>query len=124
MPRKRVQAGEITQLDRPNWKPLEELLGFDLADWFMWTHELELADGTAVHAYKHQATRHYFHLGEDGRTFAYTRSGEYEVIGREEAIDEAFDGWKSLLPQPDDPAIVEADLRRVREACRNFTHGP
>lgn len=117
MPRNRSQSGRLHQCDRPNWQPLEDLIGFALADWFMWMAEFELADGTAVHDYKHEATRHYLHLGEDGRAFAYTRGGQYLEIHPTEAIDDAFEGWEDLLPQPDDPAAIEEDLRRAREAC-------
>jgi hypothetical protein len=112
-----VQPGDLNQYDVPNWLPLENLIGFDLSDWFMWMHEIALADGTAVHAYKHIATRRYFHLGEDGRAFTYTRGGRYREIARAEAIDEAFESWEHLLPQPDDPTAVELDLKRAREAA-------
>ena len=117
MPRRTVQAGTLRQYTSPNWLPLEKLIGYDLADWFMWMHELTLDDGTPVHAYKHVATRCYFHLGEDGRAFAYTRGGRYASMDPGEAIDGAFDGWENLLPAPDDPDAVRADLRRAREAA-------
>lgn len=118
MPRTRSQAGRLRQYDRPNWQPLEDLIGYDLADWFMWMGEFELADGTRIHDYKHQATRRYFHLGEDGRAFASTRGGRYLAIPPEDAIGDAFRDWEVLLPQPDEPAAVEADLIRAREGCR------
>ena len=47
--------------DEPDWKPLEDLLGVDLVGAFMWMFELDLADGTSVHAYKHIATRAYIY---------------------------------------------------------------
>lgn len=112
-----TQPGHLSQFDVPNWLPLERLIGFRLADWFMWMNELTLADGTAVHAYKHIATRRYFHLGEDDRAFLYTRSGSYEEIALEEAIERAFESWEHLLPQPEDPAAVKLDLKRARDAA-------
>ena len=65
-------AGEMGQGDRPNWEPLEAMVGEELAGEFMWMFQVDLADGTAVHAYKHIFTRRYLHLAEDGRTFAFT----------------------------------------------------
>jgi hypothetical protein len=115
--RSRVLAAELSQCDVPNWLPLEDLVGIDLSDWFMWMGELTLGDGTAIHLYKHIATRRYFHLSEDGRAFIYTRDGRYREIARTGAIDEAFDGWEDLLPQPEDPAAVELQLKRAREAA-------
>jgi hypothetical protein len=58
-----------------------------------------------VHAYKHIATRRYFHLAEDGRVFAYTRGGRYTEIHPRHAVDAVFDGWEQLRPEPEDPAV-------------------
>jgi len=104
MPRSRTLTGRSIRVDRPCWQPLIDLVGLDLVDWFMWMDALELSDGTRVHAYKHRATRRYFHLAEDGRTFAFIPSYSYAEISREEAIEEAFDGWETTLPEPDGPA--------------------
>ena len=103
--------------ERPVWQPLLDLIGVQLVEWFMWMFEIELADGTRVHAYKHVSTRRYFHLGEDGRAFAYRSEDRYAEISPHEAIDEAFTGWEGLLPQPSDPEVVRAALRRARGAC-------
>jgi hypothetical protein len=73
-------AGEMGQGDRPNWEPLEAMVGEQLAGEFMWMFQVDLADGTAVHAYKHIFTRRYLHLGEDGRTLAFMRSGRYRTV--------------------------------------------
>lgn len=72
--------GTLSQYDVPDWQPLRDLVGMDLADWFMWMHEIELEDETIVHAYKHIATRRYFHLAADDRAFAYTPGGLYREI--------------------------------------------
>jgi hypothetical protein len=78
MGKNKTIAGELGQGDRPNWEPLEALVGTALADEFMWMFQVDLADGTAVHAYKHIWTRRYLHVGEDGRTFVVTSSGRYQ----------------------------------------------
>ena len=75
-------AGEMCQFDEPDWQPLHDIVGVKLADWFMWMCEIELEDGVRVHAYKHITTRCYFHLGADGRAFAYIPSGRYREIDR------------------------------------------
>jgi heme-degrading monooxygenase HmoA len=108
-------SGTVTRWDRPTWTPLLDLVGFDLVGWFMWMFELELADGGRVHAYKHIATRRYFHLAEDGRAFQYTARGRYVPIERGEAIDEAVDGWEQLLSPDEDPELVRDALERARE---------
>ena len=110
-------SGTLVQYDSPRWEPLYDLVGVDLADWFMWMHEIELADRSRVHAYKHIATRRYFHLAEDGRAFAYTRGGRCTEIRPRHAIDAVFDGWEQLRPEPEDPAAVRDALRRARMAA-------
>ena len=67
---------------QPNWKPLLDLIGLELVDWFMWMFAIELSDGARVHAYKHRTTRRYFHLGEDGRAFAYIPRYSYLEVER------------------------------------------
>jgi len=109
-----IIAGTLKQFDEPDWAPLRELVGMDLADWFMWMHEIELADATSVHAYKHVATRRYFHLAHDGRAFTYVPRGGYLEIHPRHAIDLAFEDWDELAPAPEDPEAVRAALRRAR----------
>lgn len=113
MPSNDLIRGTLAQYDVPDWQPLRDLVGMDLADWFMWMHEIELEDGAAVHVYKHIATRRYFHLGVDGRAFAYTPRGLFREILPREAIDEAFEGWEELL-HDEDPEPVRRELMRVR----------
>jgi hypothetical protein len=107
-------SGELVQYDVPDWQPLYGLIGIELADWFMWMHEIELADGARVHAYKHISTRRYFHLAHDGRAFAYTRRGRYAEIGRSWAIHLVFDGWEELASWPEDLGEA-ADAREALE---------
>lgn len=113
-------AGEVTQYETPDWRPLYDLVGVELADWFMWMCEIELADGGLVHAYKHIATRRYFHLARDGRAFTYTKRGRYTEIDRGWLIHLVFDGWEELASWPDDPQEAqdarEALDRAIRQA--------
>jgi hypothetical protein len=113
----RTVHGTLRQYERPIWQPLLDLLGEDLVEWFMWMHEIELADHSALHAYKHVATRRYLHLTEDGRAFVYRSEDDYAEITLRAAIDDAFAGWERLLPEPTDPDALRAALRRARGAC-------
>lgn len=108
-------AGELGQGDRPNWGPLEAMVGEELAGEFMWMFQVDLADGAAAHAYKHIFTRRYLHIGEDGRTFAFTRSGRYRTVDPFDLLMAVFDGWERLV---DDEADVEALRSALRQAYR------
>ena len=109
--------GDVCQAEEPDWEPLRALVGMTLADWFMWMFEIELADGTRVHAYKHIATRRYFHLALDGRAFVYTARGRYREIEPRTAIDGVFTDWDVLALELRDPQVVRAALRRARRAA-------
>jgi hypothetical protein len=52
-------AADVVRWRRPIWVPLVDLVGFELAGWFMWMYAAELEDETRVHAYKHISTRRY-----------------------------------------------------------------
>ena len=108
-------VGELGQGDRPNWEPLEAMVGEVLAGEFMWMFQVDLADGTTVHAYKHICTRRYLHLGEDGRTFAFTYSHRYRTVDPFDLLMAVFDGWEELT---DDEADVEALRAALRQAYR------
>lgn len=110
-------SGQMRQYDEPDWAPLRDLVGMKLADWFMWMHEIELEDGSAVHAYKHIATRRYFHLAVDGRAFIYLSGGFYDEIEPRRAIDLAFETWDGCLTERDDPEETRRELRRARRAA-------
>lgn len=84
-------SGTLVQYDEPVWGPLLSAIGEELTGWFMWMHELELSDGTRVHAYKHQMTRRYLHLSDDGRAFEYTGSDDYIACERGDAVQEALE---------------------------------
>jgi hypothetical protein len=107
-------TGVLVQYDEPDWQPLYDIVGTELADWFMWMHEVELEDGVRVHAYKHIATRCYFHMATDGRALLYLPGGIYRELDRRRAIDLVFEGWDELQPAPDNMAAVRTQLRRAR----------
>jgi hypothetical protein len=113
----RTVSGTIRQYERPVWQPLVDLVGLQLVEWFMWMHEIELADQSHLHAYKHVSTRRYLHLTEDGRAFVYRSEANYEEIALLQAIEDAFAGWEELLPEPADPDVVRRGLRRARGSC-------
>lgn len=73
----RKVRGELVQYETPNWDPLLELLAQYLVDDFMWMHEVELKNGTRLHAYKHRETRRYIHLSPDGRAFTFCEDDHY-----------------------------------------------
>jgi hypothetical protein len=105
--------GEMGQGDRPNWQPLEAMVGEQLAGEFMWMFQVDLADGTAVHAYKHILTRRYLHLGEDGRTLAFTRSGRYRAVDPFDLLTAVFDGWDDRIDDRDELEALRAALRQA-----------
>ncbi len=109
-----VICGEVVQAETPDWQPLYDLVGVELADWFMWMFEIELADGARVHAYKHVATRCYLHLAYDGRSLLYTRGGRYREIGRGWSLHLAFREWEELSSWPEDPERAQ-DAREALE---------
>ncbi|MEX2107821.1 MAG: hypothetical protein WD827_02900 [Solirubrobacterales bacterium] len=77
----------MSQYETPNWDPLIDFLAGN----FMWMHEVELADGTRLHAYKHRETRRYLHLSSDGRAFFYSADGFYcEDEAPHEVLDQVF----------------------------------
>jgi hypothetical protein len=78
-------CGQTIQYETPNWNPLLDLLAECLAVDFMWMHEVELKDGTRLHAYKHRETRRYLHLSPDGRAFVFCEDDLYceEKVSRE-----------------------------------------
>lgn len=86
----------VVQYEDPTWKPLLDVVGEELAGWFMWMCELELATGERVHAYKHRVTRRYLHLTGDGRAFAPAVSGHYLPATVREALEELVEQWEEL----------------------------
>ena len=106
---------------QPEWRPLVDLIGTQLAEWFMWMFDLALADGARVHAYKHVATRRYLHLAEDGRALVCEGDERYREIQPRHAIHLAFAGWESLAPEPPDLVTHAALLRLVSDRAARRT---
>ncbi|MGK2931394.1 MAG: hypothetical protein ACSLFD_01230 [Solirubrobacterales bacterium] len=107
--KKDLIAGETKQGESPHWDPLLNLVGERTPE-FMWMFEIELEDGTAVHAYKHSGTRRYFHLGVDGRTFIYRHGGVvdgcpgmYEQVPFLRVAADVFWGFDPETGKLDDP---------------------
>lgn len=80
MGRARTYTGRSTQGDRPDWQPLLDAVGAVVTGDFMWMFEVELSDGTPLHAYKHVDTRRYVHLTPDGVAFVYEPPERYREI--------------------------------------------
>jgi hypothetical protein len=77
MGRVRTIRGVIAQGDAPDWTPLENAVGYDVAGDFMWMFEVALEDGRSLQAYKHIDTRRYVHLDPDGEALVYVDRGRY-----------------------------------------------
>lgn len=66
------------------WTPLEQLLGPELCEWFMF-----MGRSGEIFLYKHIDTRRYLNLDAEGQCFRYTRNG-YEPEERARAIANVF----------------------------------
>ena len=92
MASQRKVKGELLQYEHPDWEPLANaLLG-----WFMWMHEVVLADGRHVHAYKHRMTRRYLHVTHDETAFEYSADDRYREVDLDVAILRVFKRWRPL----------------------------
>lgn len=120
MPATPAIQGSLLRTDRPEWAPLERLVGTDLSGYFMWTHATELTDGCEVHAYKHAATRRYLHLALDGTPFLQLE-GDYHQISEGAALREAFRGWERMLQTTGDAHLVRSWVRRSLARARSRT---
>lgn len=102
----RPRRGQVLQFDHPVWEPLENL-AFEHAGEFMWMHEVELEDGTRLHAYKHRETRRYLHLDHGGRAFVFIWD-ESRDLGELSEYEEVAPDWllEIVLARPEDRASV------------------
>jgi hypothetical protein len=114
MPGKRAQAGELKQYEEPEWGPLLRRVVAD----FMWMHEIELEDGTEVHAYKHIDTRRYLHLDDSCQAYVFEEAGEsgrYRPMDPARVLTSVFAGlW--ILAGVERPQVDESFA--VLERCR------
>jgi hypothetical protein len=97
MPSKRTIRGTLRVHDNPVWEPLLTLVGRHGVVWFMWMGEVELADGSVLHIYKHSATRRSLHLCTDDRAFVFVGDHSYREADPHEMVDLVIGGWR-----PDD----------------------
>lgn len=67
-----------------DWAPLEQMLGPDLCERFMYMGRFE-----TIYLYKHIDTRRYLNLDAEGRCFRYTGNG-YEPQERVIAVAHVF----------------------------------
>jgi hypothetical protein len=120
MPRNRTIRGTLGRVDRPVWQPLLDFVGEYLIGDFMWMCEIELEDGSVIHAYKHSATRRYLHLDEvDGRAFAYVDPDRYRVIDARDAIDGVFHRWEELVADLANRQAIRIAIDVARERARD-----
>jgi hypothetical protein len=99
----------MKQYRRPVWDPLVAAVGEYLAEGFMWMHEAELSDGSALHAYKHIHTRRYLYLAEDGRAFEAAPCGLFVQDRLDFAIERAICTWSILSDWTDKDAKAVYD---------------
>jgi hypothetical protein len=105
------------QHETPRWQPLLDALGERLATGFMWMHEDELDDGSAVQAYKHIHTRGYLYLGDDGRAFEISACGRHARLRLDVAIERALCSWWLLRGwEPEDRDAILDAVQRAQHA--------
>ena len=91
MESERVVPGRWIGEEEPDWTGLEALLPIGLCGPFMWMGSVMLEDGTLLGAYKHAATRRYFHLDASGATFGYRGEAGYCRVRHCNAVEHVFD---------------------------------
>ena len=119
-----LRTDERIEADLHDWGPLEDLVGYELADEFMWMFRVALEDGRHLHAYKHIATRAYLHIAEDRRVYVFVPEHSYREVEPRWAIAMAFRGWEELQPQPVDPDHVREELSRLTRLPENEDDEP
>ncbi len=108
-------GGTMLDSDKPDWAPLQDLVGLELAGRFMWMYAVGLADRSRLHAYKDHMTRRYLHLAEDGRAFLYVPSGMYREVDRETAICAVYQERKYAHLSESEELALAATLARARD---------
>ena len=79
--------------ETPEWGPLEEVVGVEVASWFMYMFWVATSDGRRLHAYKHIATRGYVHLDDDGNAFYYVDDDRYRPIPLADIVEAVLSPW-------------------------------
>jgi len=116
MTTRRIQAGEITGTDEPDWEPLIALMAPELVGSFMWMFPVTLADGTRLEAYKHRWTRRYLYLDAELRAWGYRDDGRYSLQRSVAAILELVlaPWWENGHAEPDDVLLCWDAIERAR----------
>jgi hypothetical protein len=117
-----MHSAQITRPIKPSWEPLLGLVGKELVTGFMWMFAVELDDGAEVHAYTAVSTRRYLHLAADGRAFKVRNDKRYEEVSASAAVQEAFEDWEEMVPQPKNTQALRALLERHRSATSQEMH--
>lgn len=127
MHRLRRKRGWVVNTRAPVWEPLFELAPDHIGD-FMWMYEVELEDGTRLHAYKHYETRRSLHLDHGGRAFAFIWD-EKRAAGEDSLYEEVDPLWllDLVLAKPDERAslfrqYISAEFKRIRWARSATKH--
>lgn len=111
-----VLKGTTLQGEDADWRPLQNVISYHACDEFMWMFEVELEDGTRLHAYKHHRNRRYLHLSARGEAFTYVwraddddfdpdAPGEYRRVLLHRML-------AAVLGTPMWPEVQEAEARR------------
>jgi hypothetical protein len=114
MPTPRTAEGKVAQAERPNWQPLEDLVGEPVVGQFMWMFEVELRDGSLLQAYKHVDTRQYIHLDAGGTAFVYEPPDWYRVVGAAEVLAQVFASLPRLA------GVTSEQIRESHEALERL----
>lgn len=124
MTTRRIQAGEITGTDEPDWEPLIALMAPELVGSFMWMFPVTLADGTRLEAYKHRWTRRYLYLDAELRAWGYRDDGRYSLQRSVAAILELVlaPWWENGHAEPDDVLLCWDAIERARRL--DLARGP
>jgi len=123
----RPRKGRVVNYEHPVWEPLIRFVPEHMGD-FMWMHEVELEDGTRLHAYKHWDTRRYLHLDHGSRAFVFVWDESRDVEEPSE-YEEVEPQWllEVVLAQPEDRANVfrqdvSPEFKRLRWARSATRH--
>lgn len=109
---------EDLRVEEPVWEPILDALGERLTCGFMYMAAIELPIGT-LHAYKHQDTRCYLHLTDDGRAFEWTGCERYVETRLDWAIEHALCSWWLLDGwEPEDRDAILAAVLKAQESMR------
>jgi hypothetical protein len=86
-------TGQIAAAATPDWRPLFRAVGEELMATFMWMFSVEIAEASALQAYKHIHTRRYLHLDERGAAFMHVGGRGYQPIALAIALEAVLAPW-------------------------------